>query len=163
MHFKLVLMKTRDCPNFRTHHYVRAGRKVGQCMILCGNTHPFINILGISIGIRWEPTCGWIVRRAVAAPDLTLWCLKNGGNSCVGCGVPDDIVVIVVASSISIPVGSVSWMQFPGCARRGRVCVREWWVYACTCEHLWLYCVLQKNSINFYLVHTKTSKAFPPL
>jgi len=33
--------------------------------------------------------------------------------SSVGRGVPDDIVVLVVTSSISIPVGTVSWMQFP--------------------------------------------------
>ena len=45
--------------------------------------------------------------------------------SSVGCGVPDDIVVLVVTSSISIPVGSVSWMEYLGGARRGSVCVRE--------------------------------------
>jgi hypothetical protein len=37
--------------------------------------------------------------------------------------VPVDSKASVVTSSISSPVGSVSWIQSVGGARRGRVCV----------------------------------------
>jgi hypothetical protein len=103
-------------------HRLTSSNAAAPCLLASHRLHIRYHVVHFKYQITEnQPVVGWLGGSGTPRFDVS----KMEEYSCVGCGVPDDIVVIVVTSSISIPVGSVSWMHFPGCARRGRVCVRE--------------------------------------